>query len=196
MLCIQNDASVATSESEPVGSPTEATGEDDEDEEGDANDPDSADQGTTGSTLYFFDAALVPGCPAPKLTAAVLPTSNESTGLVDAATTQRTLSPKGNKMMSTMQSSASMASSAGGMSSKARTTGGAGGSKRVVELTEENLKLIGKGGVEQQDVAETTKHVPDGWQAIVKRGYRASRIDKNARQTRLMKRMDQIRREM
>jgi hypothetical protein len=68
--------------------------------------------------------------------------------------------------------------------------------RKLVELTEENLKLIGKVGVDQQAAAAAAQMVPDGWQAIVKKTYRSSRIDKNVRQTRLTKRLDLIRKEM
>lgn len=172
--------------------------DEDEDAQGGVDQSDSAAVDHS-SALYFFDAAMVPGCPPPKLTAAVLPTGSEP-----EAATQRTLSPKGatldakgNALTATMQSVSSIPSSAAGLTIKNRATAGGVGSKRVVELTEENLKLIGKAGVDQQqEVSSAAQHVPDGWQAIVKRGYRGSRIDKNVRQTRLMKRLDQIRREM
>jgi hypothetical protein len=147
------------------------------------------------STLYLFDATQVPGCPTPKLTAAVLPTGTMSTGgLMGATGTQRTLSPSATQegRLPSMPSSPSKQIPHSRSPSKATSTP----ARKLVELTEENLKLIGKVGVDQQAAAAAAQMVPDGWQAIVKKTYRSSRIDKNVRQTRLTKRLDLIRKEM
>jgi len=74
-------------------------------------------------------------------------------------------------------------------------------SKTIVELTSENLRMLGKPGAENAprelmppaaDAAYANR-VPDAWQSNVKRYLRSSAADRNVRGTRLSKHMDQLR---
>merc|ERR1712060_939928 len=93
---------------------------------------------------------------------------------------------------------------------------------QIVELTTENLRMLGKsslartssvaarsdigiGPVGQLATATAaTAHagalrahlVPDGWQAAVRRNFKAAHVEKNIRQARLNRRTDQLRKEL